>query len=408
MSAIRVAVAIDRGLDSEGVRHTVARDPGIEVVAYADGFDEDDLARLSEASADLTVVACNGGGDHALAVISQAVALRPDRPVVVIGDDPPEGFVERAFAAGAQDIMTLPPAGTASQEAVSAQILFGLEKVMARRRSAGGAAALGSLICILGPKGGTGKTLTTTNLGAALAERGQRVVVVDLDLQFGDVGLALRLAPERTSYDLASSSGSLDAEKVDAYLSTHPTGMRVLIAPSRPDQAAAVTTEVLQQIYPLLRQHNDFILVDTPPGFTPEVITSIDAASDCLMVGTLDSLSLKNTRLGLETLDLMGFDRSNVRVVLNRADSRVGIGHGDVLAIIGRPPDVLVPSHRNIARSMNDGVPISVSDRRSEAGRAFHLLAGLYLADRAPKPAERRREAHGERRRRWFRRGEEH
>jgi pilus assembly protein CpaE len=396
---IRVAVAIDEGLDSEGVRHTVAGGQGVEVVSYLETL-ELDPGRLGAAAADLTVVACNGGGDRALAFIGQAAAALPDRPVVVIGDNPPAGFVERAFEAGAQDIMTLPPAGTASQESVSAQILFTLEKVMARKRAAAGVAAPGTMMCVLGPKGGTGKTLSVTNLGASLAERGQRVVIVDLDLQFGDVGLALRLAPERTSYDLASSTGSLDIEKLDAFLTPHPTGMRVLLAPSRPDQAAAVTVELLQTIYPLLRAHNDFVLVDTPPGFTPEVITSIDSASDCLMVGTLDSLSLKNTRLGLETLDLMGFDRGQVRVLLNRADSRVGIGHGDVLAIIGRPPDVLVPSHRNIARSMNDGVPISVADRRSEAARAFHLLAGLYLADRAPSKVARRTRD----RRRWFRR----
>jgi pilus assembly protein CpaE len=398
-SPIRVAVAVDSGLDSEGVSFTVKGENGVEVVALLHGFDEDPSG-FSEASADLTVVACNGGGDGALAFIGKAAATHPDRPVVVIGDSPPDGFVEKAFEAGAQDIMTLPPAGSVSQQAVSAQIHFTLDKVMARKRAATGTQALGTMICVLGPKGGTGKTLTVTNLAASLAERGQRVVVVDLDLQFGDVGLALRLAPERTSYDLASSSGSIDVEKLDAYLTTHPTGMRVLIAPSRPDQAAAVTVPMLQTIYPLLRAHNDFILIDTPPGFTPEVIASIDAASDCLVVGTLDSLSLKNTRLGLETLDLMGFDRGHVRVVLNRADSRVGIGHGDVLAIIGRPPDVLVPSHRNIARSMNDGVPIAVSDRRSEAGRAFHLLSSLYLSDRGPaRKAQPRR--------RWFRRGSE-
>lgn len=400
MSApIRVAVAIDSGLDSEGVRYTVGADPGVEIVSYLETL-EDDPARLANAAADLTVVACNGGGQVALDFIGRAVASHPDRPVVVIGDSPPEGFIERAFEVGAQDIVNLPSPGSVSQEAVSAQILFTLEKVMARRRTAGGAVALGTMICILGPKGGTGKTLSVTNLGASLAERGQRVVIVDLDLQFGDVGLALRLAPEKTSYDLATSSGSMDVEKLDAFLSPHPTGMRVLMAPSRPDQAAAVTVELLQSVYPLLRAHNDFILVDTPPGFTPEVIASIDAASDCLVVGTLDSLSLKNTRLGLETLDLMGFDRGRVRVLLNRADSRVGIGHGDVLAIIGRPPDVLVPSHRNIARSMNDGVPISVSDRKSEASHAYHQLADLYLADRGPAKKQ-----DGRARRRLFRFG---
>ena len=107
-----------------------------------------------------------------------------------------------------------------------------------------------------------------------------------------------------------------------------------------------------------LRAKHDFVIVDTPPGFTPEVIASIDSSSHVCMVGMLDSLSLKNTKLGLETLELMGYDRDRIRLVLNRADSRVGITHDDVASIIGRKPDVLVPSDRDIPRSVNEGKPI--------------------------------------------------
>ena len=393
---IRIAVALDHGLDRDGVRGTVSLEPDVQVVAFAEGLEEHRPTVLGT-PADLTVVACNGEVDATLGFIADAVAQDPDRPVVVLSDGSPEGFVRRAFEAGAEDIVTMPPAGTVPPEAISQQVLFAFQKAVARRRRVTTTAAqLGRMICVLGPKGGIGKTLATTNLAAALATRGKRVVILDLDLQFGDVGLALGLAPRRTLYDLATSSGSLDLEKLEAYLITHPSGARVLLAPSRPDHAAAVTVDLLRQIYPLLRANNDYVIVDTPPGFTPEVISAIDAATDVCMVGTLDSLSLKNTRLGLEALELMGFDRHHIRVVLNRADSRVGITHKDVLAIIGRPPDVLVPSHRDVARSMNDGVPIAVSNTRTEGSRAFHTLAGFYLsedasADGAEKPRPRRR-----------------
>ena len=120
------------------------------------------------------------------------------------------------------------------------------------------------------------------------------------------------------------------------------------------------------------------VIVDTPPGFTPEVIASIDSSSHVCMVGMLDSLSLKNTKLGLDTLELMGYSPERVRLVLNRADSRVGITHDDVLAVVGHMPDVFVPSDRDIPRSINEGEPIVRAKTKSEAAKAFRSLASMY------------------------------
>jgi pilus assembly protein CpaE len=247
------------------------------------------------------------------------------------------------------------------------------------------------MICILGPKGGAGKTLVSSNLALGLAGLGHRVAIVDLDLQFGDVGLSLGLVPERTIYDLAKSGGSLDTDKLDGYLAEHSTGVRVLMAPTRPDHAGVVSSELLREVYPLLRTTHDFVIVDTPPGFTPEVIAATDASSDICMVGVLDSLSLKNTKLGLETLDLMGYGAERIRLVLNRADSRVGITREDVEAIVGRSPDVLIPSDRDIPRAVNEGAPIVMSKPRSEAAQAFRKLSALYAPDSTVRRNGRRR-----------------
>jgi pilus assembly protein CpaE len=152
----------------------------------------------------------------------------------------------------------------------------------------------------------------------------------------------------------------------------------VLLAPSRPDQAAAVTVEFLRELYGALRTSHDFVIVDTPPGFTPEVIATIDSSTDLVVVGMLDSLSLKNTKLGLETLELMGYNPGRIRVVLNRADSRVGITPDDVEAILGREPDVLVPSDRDVPRALNEAVPIVSAKSGSGVAKAFSRLADVY------------------------------
>jgi pilus assembly protein CpaE len=374
---IHALVAVDTGLDGHSIQSILPDGNGIEVVGIINGLDES-WRTLQETATDLLIVACEGYSDRALYFIDSAVKQQPDRPVVVLTTGSPNGFVRRVFESGADDIVTLPEAPE--------RIAFALEKAVARRRGAAVASgiALAPMICVLGPKGGTGKTLVSSNLAVALASAGDQTVLVDLDLQFGDIGLALGLRPDKTIYDLARSGGSLDSDKLDAYLVRHSSGLKVLLAPTRPDQASAVTVDFLRDVFTTLRSMVGYVVVDTPPGFTPEVIAAIDASSHVCIVGMLDSLSLKNTKLGLETLELMGYEPGRISLVLNRADTRVGITHEDVEAIIGRVPDVLVPSDRQIPISVNDGIPIVARDERSEAARAFRKLAESYAEQEEP------------------------
>ena len=374
---VNTLVALDSGVDRDVIENALPEGSDIQVVALVDGLEESWTA-LQETATDLVVVACSGYSERALIFIDGAVKQRGDRPVVVLCESSPNGFVRRVFEAGADDLVTLPEE--------PGNVLFALQKAVARKQGAAVATgvALAPMICVLGPKGGTGKTLTACNLAVSLAQEGNRVAVVDLDLQFGDVGLALGLAPERTIYDLAKVGGSLDAEKVDGFLVQHSSGVRVLVAPTRPDHASSVTVEFLRDVYASLRAGHDYVVVDTPPGFTPEVIASIDSSSHVCMVGMLDSLSLKNSKLGLETLELMGYDRDRVFIVLNRADSRVGIAQDEVDSILGRTPDVFVPSDRDIPRCVNEGTPVVAARPRSEAARAFNGLAALYAVAGEP------------------------
>ena len=389
MSApVRALVALDGGIDRQAIESILPYDATITVVGVVDGLEES-WTTMQETPTDLLVVGTGESSDRVLFFIDGAVKERPDRPVVVLATTRSAGFIRRAFEAGADDIVILPE----SQE----NVRFALEKAIARKR--GTASALGiavsPMVCVLGPKGGTGKTLTCANIAVALASEGRRVAAVDLDLQFGDLGLALGLSPDRTIYDLVKAGGSLDSGKLDAYMATHPTGARVLMAPTRPDQAAAVEIDFLREVYATLRSSCDFVVVDTPPGFTPEVIASIDSSTHVCMVGMLDSLSLKNTKLGLETLELMGYEDDRIQLVLNRADTRVGITPEDAIAVLGRKPDILVPSDREIPRSVNEGDPIVVSKPRTEAARAFKNLADTYFTSApAPVPATNNHQGH--------------
>ena len=375
---IRILVTLAEHADRQLVEQALEGDASLEVVGYADYIE--DWQGLLERPGDVAVVACYGHDEAVTGMVDYAVKQRPDRPVVVMSEASPNGFLRQAFETGADDVITLPQPPD--------QVAFTLQKVIARRKGlAVPGKANAPLVAVLGPKGGTGKTLIATNLSVALAQRDANVVLVDLDLQFGDIGLALGLSPESTMYDLMRAGPPFDHEKLDRHLVKHSSGVKVLIAPTRPDQASAVSIEFLRDIYASLRTMCDAVIVDTPPGFTPEVIATIDASSDVCMVGMLDSLSLKNTKLGLETLDLMGYDTDRVSLVLNRADSRVGITPDDVSTIVGRGPDVSIPSDREIPRSINEGTPIVAARPSSGAAKAFRALADRYAKTPAPAPA---------------------
>jgi pilus assembly protein CpaE len=375
---IRILVILAEQSDQQLVESALKNEPSLEVVGYTEHLD--DWHAFLEQPGDLVIVGCYRHDDGVTGMVDYAVKHRPDRPVVVMSEASPNGFLRQAFEAGADDVITLPQ----SPE----QVAFTLQKVIARKKGlAVPGRASAQLVAILGPKGGTGKTLVATNLAVALAQRDANVVLVDLDLQFGDIGLALGLSPERTMYDLMKAGPPFDHEKLDRHLIRHSSGVKVLIAPTRPDQASAVSIDYLRDIYASLRTMCDAVIVDTPPGFTPEVIATIDVSSEICMVGMLDSLSLKNTKLGLETLDLMGYETSHLSLVLNRADSRVGITPDDVSTIVGRAPDVSIPSDREIPRSINEGTPIVAAKPQSGAAKAFRALADRYAKTPAPKPA---------------------
>ena len=373
---IRALVAVDQAMDPRTIE-TVLDDPGINVVDIVE--QEAGVPNGHSAPADVLVVACAVASEKAVEFVAQAARERVGQPLVVVCGGSPNGFVREVLTSGADDIVLID-----SAVAPGPEMFFAMQKALARRSSGSVERGRGSLVCVLGPKGGIGKTVTSINLGSALADAGHATVVVDLDLQFGDAGLAVGLQPERTIYDLATSGGILDAEKVDGYLAEHSSGLRVLLAPVRPDQAQSITVEFLKDLYASLTATFDFVIVDTPPGFSPEVIATIDAATSICMIGMLDAPSLKNTKLGLETLGLMNVPLDRVRVVLNRADTHVGISQSDAVAIIGCRPDVLIPSDRDVVRWVNAGEPIVLASRRSEPAKAFRALADLVAADRAP------------------------
>ena len=245
-------------------------------------------------------------------------------------------------------------------------------------RSADGRRGPGRVFTVFSPKGGTGKTVLATNLAAALARlEARRTLLLDLDLQFGDAAVVLGMEPERTVADLMIAPGKLDGEKLASYTVPHPSGLELLAAPIRPEDAELVTEANLTQVLEIARERFEVVIVDTPPFFHGPVLATLDRTDVLLLLCGLDVPTLRNVRLSLETLELLSFPGERVRVVLNRANSKVGLKPTEVETALGAQIRFHLPSDRVVPLTVNQGSPAVLAETRSEFARA---IAGLARA----------------------------
>ena len=239
---------------------------------------------------------------------------------------------------------------------------------------------LGRVVTVFSAKGGCGKTTLATNLAAAIADGGRRsVCLLDLDLAFGDVAIALQLFPAHTLADAVGIADNLDITAVEALLTPHSPGLTTLVAPVEPG-AADIPTGVVVSVLRLLREMFPYVVVDTPPAFTDHVLAAFDESDTLALIATLDIPALKNLKLTLETLDLLNYPRDKWRVILNRSDSKVGLALSEVEKTLRVPISGEIPSSRDVPASVNRGVPIVLDAPNHAVSAAIKKFAEQIVA----------------------------
>ena len=239
----------------------------------------------------------------------------------------------------------------------------------------------GRVVTIFSAKGGCGKTTIATNLAVALADRGRReVCLVDLDLAFGDVAIALQLFPAHTIADAVPLAGSLDEAGLAGLLTPHSPGLTTLVAPLEPGAAEGIPANLVADVLRILKGMFDYVVVDTPPAFTDHVLAAFDTSEVLGLIATLDVPALKNLKLTLETLDLLNYPRDKWRVILNRADAKVGLALHDVEATLDSRITAQIPSSRNVPASINRGVPIMLDEPNHPVSQSIKQLADQHVA----------------------------
>jgi pilus assembly protein CpaE len=233
----------------------------------------------------------------------------------------------------------------------------------------------GRQITVFSPKGGVGKTTTAVNLALALSQAKKSVCLVDLDLGFGDVAITLQLFPARTLADAIPLEAGLDVDSLDSLLTPHRDGIHTLVAPVQPDAKDSIPASLVGKVLRLLKSKFDYVVVDTAPSFDEHVLQAIDETDELLLITTLDIPTLKNVKIAVETLDLLNFPKSQRRLILNRADDKVGLSAEKVESTLGMPIAASIPTSPQVASSTNSGEPILSSLPRHAVSKAITALA---------------------------------
>lgn len=327
-----------------------------------------------------TIMARNPGvvllGPDLSAKIGLAIAdhIRQARPEIttILVTEPSPDLYAKAMRAGISDI--LPP--DASSETVSTRVGEAVERWDRLTRAANEATKrTGSVITIVEPKGGSGKTSIISNLAVVLAQRFPgEVALVDLDLQFGDLADTLLLEPRYTMADVAKTGSMLDNTTLKAFLHRRE-GLFVLCAPHEPADADDIPASLISQVIDLLRQDFRWVLVDTAGGLSEHTLAAVEAATDLILLSSLDVLSTKSLRKTVKILDDLGVLVPRRHLVLNRSDSRVGLDRSEAIMELGMRRAIEVPSDRVVPLSLNRGQPVVEAQPRSGVARRIADLA---------------------------------
>lgn len=320
--------------------------------------------------------------------------IRPSLGVILVRGRMELGILSEAMRAGIREVV---PGDDVEALVAAVRRSVALSRQIRGVDENQGDDSRGTVIMSFGAKGGYGKTMVSVNVAAALHEmKLGRVVLVDFDLDFGDIAIALHVEPKVTLGQAAQMQGDLDQRAVASLLSQYQPDFDVLLAPLTPVEAEFITADLADNIIENLRSMYRYVVIDAPPAFHEVTLRCLDRADEFILMTSLDVPALKSLKVALDTLDTLGYPRSKWRIVLNRANAQVGLTMEDVESILGVPVTVAIPSSGDVPASLNAGVTMIESRPHHPVTIALKQLASLVTysgvaADAEPEPTGLRR-----------------
>jgi pilus assembly protein CpaE len=396
---IRVLVVDDIPETRDHLTKLLGFETDIDVVgAASSGREAIDMA--GRIHPDVVLMDINMPDMDGITATEQLSTSAPGAAVVMMSVQGEADYLRRSMLAGAREFLVKPFSSdelTASIRQVSSrerdkQSRFGIPTPVIKGSTDGhGDDGEGLVIAVFSPKGGVGRTTVAVNLAVAAAkDLGRKVVVMDGSFQFGDVGVLLNLNPKSKSIAelIPEIEAGGDIDSVDLFVVEHSSGIRALLAPPSPEMAEMITASGVKKVLEALRRNNDVVIVDCTAFFNDTTLAILDSADVILTMLSLEITSIKNIRLFLEVSEQLGYE-SKVRLVLNRADSTLGIRVSDVEHSIGRKVDeTIVSDGRSVVYALNRGIPFFVSNREAQVSQDIMRLARSVIGERSKVAVE--------------------
>jgi len=398
---IRVLIVDDISETRDHLTKLLGFEKDVDVVgAAASGAQALEMA--AKLLPDIVLMDINMPDMDGIAATELLAARVPNSAVVMMSVQGEADYLRRSMLAGAREFLVKPFSSDELAAAIRQvhsreQEKMGRMAVAAVERAPVTAREPGRVVAVFSPKGGVGRTTIAVNTAVAAAlEPGHEVVLVDGSFQFGDVGVLLNLNPKNKS--IADVVPELEVggepDSLDSFVITHSSGLRVLLAPPSPEMAELVTPSAIRRVLEILRARADLVVVDCSAAFSDSTLAILDTADVILTVLTLEITSIKNMRLFLEVAEQLGYPADKMELVLNRADSALGIRVADVEHSIGRKVDhTVVSDGRSVVYALNRGVPFFVSNREAQVSQDVLRLARALLGASEAAPVEARKPA---------------